>query len=360
MINNLLNNTYLVLLILFLLLITSVPFQKTIDLKRNKFRSVEQTLYLNSSTLKKVSLGFKELFADIYWFRAIQYFGSDEIRLSDKNPKLLLKYFNIITDLDPKFVNAYRYGGTFLAEPPPFGLNDLNRGAELLDKGRKNNPDNFRIPLEQAFLFYLYSNNHERAAELFKDAASKPGLSDFRKNSLKGMAASSKLKSGDRELSKKIWEEIFYTSENQGRKNFALQNLKELNTMDIEDKLTKIVKQFKLKYGKFPNSLDELVKVKYLKKIPRDHQDNNYLLSTNSGLVKSSTLINKYFRENLGFINIRAKKFKSEFNRYPRNIEELRNYLNFTSFSRGFPEHPLGEEYLYNPETGEVTYDEWW
>ncbi|MGH7885944.1 MAG: hypothetical protein ACRENO_09650, partial [Thermodesulfobacteriota bacterium] len=122
MLNKLLNKPLLVLTVITILILASIPFQKKIDSQRNKFRSIEETLYLSSSTLKKVSLGFNELLSDIYWFRAIQYFGTNEVNFVNKDAELLLHYFDIITDLDPKFVNAYRFGGTFLAEPAPQGL----------------------------------------------------------------------------------------------------------------------------------------------------------------------------------------------------------------------------------------------
>ena len=117
----------LLFVVIFLLIILSIPIQESIDSKRNKFRSIEETIYLNSSALKRISLGFDEFLADIYWFRALQYFGDFEGSLSSKSSDLLLNYFNIITDLDPKFINAYRFGGSFLAEPIPLGLGDLEK-----------------------------------------------------------------------------------------------------------------------------------------------------------------------------------------------------------------------------------------
>src|SRR3972149_6454307 len=117
------------LILVFALIAISVPFQKGIDNIRGKFRSIEETLYFSSSALKRLSLGYKELLADIYWMRALQYFGGG--RFKEKNPEMLYHYFDILTDLDPKFVNAYRFGGTFLAEPPPLGLGDIESYNEI-------------------------------------------------------------------------------------------------------------------------------------------------------------------------------------------------------------------------------------
>lgn len=357
MINKFLDKPILVLVLIGLLIFASIPFQKKIDNQRSKFRSIEETLYLSSSTLKKVSLGFDELLADIYWFRALQYFGNNEIELTQKDPDLLLNYFYIITDLDPKFVNAYRFGGTFLAEPPPQGLGDIEKGAALFDKGRINNPNNFRLPLEEAFLFYLNTNDYEKASELFEEASEKPGLSDFRRASIRGMAATALTRKGDRELSKQIWEYIYENNQSESRKNFALKNLKELNTMDFEDRLTNLVREFNSDFGRLPSSLNELAEKGYLKKIPKDHENERFVIAPEIKAVKSTTLLKKFFRENMGFLNSRSNRFKNQFDRYPQNMNELKYYIEKTSTLREYPEHPLGEEYIYNPETGVVDYD---
>jgi len=344
---------------IILLLLISIPFQNNIDIQRNKFRAIQDTVLVTSSTLKKVSLGFNELLSDIYWFRALQYVGTDEIIFSEKDSNLLYKYLDIITDLDPKFVNAYRFGGTFLAEPNPFGLDDIENGEKLLDKGRMNNPNNFRLPLEQAFLYYLHTNDYNKAADLFHEASEKPGMSDFRSSSLRGMAATARQRSGDRELSKKIWEDIYNNTTNEGRKNFAFRNLKELETQDFEDKLTVLLRKFDSENGRLPKNLGELVDTGYLKKVPKDHDEKDFLIVSSNKLVKSPTLANTFFKENLGFINARSQRFYGINGRYAADIDELRIFMNESADARGFPEHPLGEEYIYNPETGEVDYDKW-
>src|SRR3989304_8376641 len=204
------------LILVFALIAISVPFQKGIDNIRGKFRSIEETLYFSSSALKRLSLGYKELLADIYWMRALQYFGGR--RFKEKNPELLYHYFDILTDLDPKFVNAYRFGGTFLSEPPPFGLGDIEKGSMLLDKGRRNNPDNFRLPLEEAFMYYLYVKDYDKAAELFNEASEKPSLTGLRRATLKGMAASAQSKGGNRKLSKEHCNTIYETTTHEQRR----------------------------------------------------------------------------------------------------------------------------------------------
>ena len=345
----------LVLLILILLIGISVPFQNNIDTARAKFKSNNPAIYLNSSILSKVSLGYRELLADIYWLRALQYFGSEEINIKEDDSTVLYNYFDILTDLDPKFVNAYRYGGTFLAEPYPFGFGDFESGTKLLDKGRENNPDNFRIPFEEAFLYYIYEKNYQKAAELFNEASEKPGLSDFRRASIKGMAGSSLKKGGDRELSKQIWQEIYDTTQNEKRKRFALNNLKELNTRDFEDRLTLAANQYEERFAKFPNDLNDLVESGYLKKIPTDHNDGEFIVVPEIKSIKSTTILKADLKENLKFLNAKSRRYMDFYGKHPENIDVLKKFI-IEKSTADYPENPFGEKYNYDPETGTVSY----
>lgn len=344
--------TVVYLCILIILIAVSIPFQIKIDGIRGKFRSVEESLYLSSSTLKKLSLGYYELLADIYWLRALQYFGSKQ--LDQQNPEFLYHYFDIITDLDPKFVNAYRYGGTFLAEPAPFGLGEIRKGIDLFDKGRANNPGNYRLPLEEAFIYYFYPKDYEKAAQLFREASEKPGVSALRKASMKGMAASAHAMGGNRELSKKIWEIIYETSPSEGRRNFALRNIKEIDTMAIEDNLTDALTEYIGIYGKLPSTPEELVTSGVLERgIPTSPIGGKFIIAPGIKAVKNSVLSKRQIRQDLAFLNAKSQRFENSYGKFPKDTEELKEYIEFQT-SGEFPAHPLGEEYILDTRTGKV------
>lgn len=348
-------NTYFILFFVFLLFLLSIPIQKLIDDKRNRFRALDNILYFNSGTLKKISLGYEELIADIYWLRVLQYFGNT--KLKDQDPDKLYKYFDILTDLDPKFVNAYRFGATFIGELPPYGLGDLESGLLLLDKGRKNNPYDYKLPLEQAFLYYLYTTDYSKAAELFEEASEKPDLGKVRRASMKGMAANARLKGGQRGMAKKIWKYIYETNQSEGRKNYALKNLKELDAMDIQDSLTDLYKKYYLEQNRYPKNINELVRSGYLKTLPIDYGGNNFIIAPKANKIKSITLTKNKLEENIAYLNAKVNKYKRDYDINPESMEVLRNYINKTALLRKFPEHPLGEDYIYDPETGVVDYD---
>jgi tetratricopeptide (TPR) repeat protein len=339
------------IILVIVLIVASVPFQRRIDDIRGRFRSIKETLYFSSSTLRKISLGYDDLLADIYWLRALQYFGGK--RFDETDPAVLYKYFDILTDLDPKFVNAYRYGGTFLAEAPPFGLGDVVNGMKLFDKGRMNNPGNFRIPLEQGFFYYLNLKDYKKAHDLFEEASDKPGLSELRRSYLKGMAASALAKGGNRELSRKMWRYIYETAPDEGRKNHALLNIKELDTMDMEDALTRALRAYLDKYNRFPSNLEELKTTGLINEIPEEPFGGEFVVVKNLKDVKSSTFIDQQLKVNPVYLSSMAHKFKILFGRFPKDLSELKRFIEERTTGE-FPPHPLGEEYTYDPETGIV------
>ena len=92
-------------------------------------------LYFSApSAVKKMALGYDGLMADIYWMRAIQYYGQRE--QAEKRVvryKNLSKLLEITTTLDPYFLDAYRMGAIFLAEADPVGAGQPRESLKLLD-----------------------------------------------------------------------------------------------------------------------------------------------------------------------------------------------------------------------------------
>src|ERR1051326_1696224 len=93
--------TFLFAALLVLGLGASVWALRRVDRVRGTQATLEEVLYIRSSkALKKMSLGYSGLLADIYWTRAVQYFGS-KLHVEDLHYDLLYPLLDIATDLDP-------------------------------------------------------------------------------------------------------------------------------------------------------------------------------------------------------------------------------------------------------------------
>src|SRR5208337_2271997 len=78
--------------------------------------TAEEALYVPSpKILRRMTLGYNGLLADIYWTRAVQYFGVHHY-VRSRRYKLLEPLLDITTTLDPHLVVAYEFGAVFLAQ----------------------------------------------------------------------------------------------------------------------------------------------------------------------------------------------------------------------------------------------------
>src|SRR5437667_10549063 len=79
----------------------------------------EEMLYVPSAkVLRRLSLGYNGLVADLYWTRAVQYFGAHH-RVHATSYPLLAPLLDITTELDPHLIIAYEFGSIFLTQQPP-------------------------------------------------------------------------------------------------------------------------------------------------------------------------------------------------------------------------------------------------
>src|SRR5579859_1184946 len=133
----------------------------------------EVALYLQSGTaVRRLTMGYHALAADVYWIRAIQYYGGTKRRLAavpgeaapppmlaspaSDEYALLYPLLDITTTLDPRFNIAYRFGAVFLAEPYPGGPGRPDLAVALLEKGLRERPDKWEYMEDIGFVQYWY------------------------------------------------------------------------------------------------------------------------------------------------------------------------------------------------------------
>ena len=111
---------------------------------------VDESLYVNDKTARRISLGFNGLAADWYWMRSLQYIGKKmlnhqgDINLDDLsllNLKLLAPLLDTATTLDPEFIAAYEFAAVVLPAV------DVQQAIRLTQKGIDANPNAWRLYL---------------------------------------------------------------------------------------------------------------------------------------------------------------------------------------------------------------------
>ena len=199
--------------------------------------SNEETLYLTKRATSGVVFTDRPLAADLYWIRAIQYFGS-RARIVENGGlapsyELLYPLLDITTTLDPRFNAAYRFGGIFLSEQPPRGPGRADLAIELLQKGLRASPSKWEYWQDIGYVYYWNLHDYRKASEAFQRGADIPGAPWW----MRSLAATMLLRGGDRNTSRLLWQALYETANNEYARNAARTKLMQLQAIEEIEQL---------------------------------------------------------------------------------------------------------------------------
>ena len=236
--------------------------------------SLEEVLYLSSPSLvRRMSLGYTGLLADIYWTRAVQYFGRKHF-LHSRNYRLLAPLLEITTQLDPHLIVAYEFGSTFLTQPPPNGAGDPDAAVRLVRYGITQNPDNWRLYYDLGFIYYVDKKDYLDAAKAFEQGSKVPNAHPF----LKILAARMAERGGDVQTARMLWTTTYETTPDNQIKANALSHLRALQVDESVAQLEEIIQRYSASAGHPPRNWADLVRSGYLPGIPLDPLGRPYQL----------------------------------------------------------------------------------
>jgi tetratricopeptide (TPR) repeat protein len=196
--------------------------QNWMDSHRPAPLAVEKALYVSSGeSIKRASLGFDGLMADVYWIRALLYFGEEFERQRVSNQyfdvsrlKLLQPLLDITVDLDPHHVAAYRFGAVFLPDI------DTDAAVRFVERGIRNNPGEWRLYQDLGFVHWRRSRFRE-AAEAYARGAALPGAPAW----MRTMPALMLAKGGERETARAMFLRLYEESDDPFIKQICEEQL---------------------------------------------------------------------------------------------------------------------------------------
>ena len=207
----------------------------------------EETLYLTSGkALRAITIGYAALAADVYWIRAIQHFGGKHVGRTSDFP-LLYPLLDLTTTLDPRFSIAYRFGSIFLGEPSPGGAGRPDLAIALLQKGIREMPDKWEYVVDIGFVHYWWRHDYVEAAAWFERASHLPKAPSW----LPSMAATTLARGGDRASSRRMWEALRESADNDWLRGSADRALMQLRALDEMDQLQQVVNRMAANGGAF-------------------------------------------------------------------------------------------------------------
>lgn len=297
----------------------------------NEKETLMDMAYLpNGKMLGWMSGGMDDVVSDMLWLRSLRYvmdhFGTD------KDYTYLYKVFDITTDFDPNFVKAYRFGGYFLTgvtdeyeharalltkgyknNPDSWeiayelgsiynlNLKDPSSAAEWFDKAARN-PRCPRMIREHATVIYEEEGRLEQARDMWLATMANAGSGSLKKvaewnvkrvesrivaDELKRLVEIHRARTGrlpqsltDLVSSRLIGtvpsdaygEDFLYFLDSAEVESFSIET-REILRREMDKRITYlkrfVLTRFKHKYGRWPNSLDELVEKTFLQALPR-------------------------------------------------------------------------------------------
>ena len=260
-------------IVLMLSMVATIILLRRLDQVRTQ-ATLQEVLYISSPKLvKRLSLGYEGILADIYWTRAVQYFGSKH-HAGGGDYKLLGPLLEITTTLDPHLVVAYEYGQSFLSSAPPYGAGEPQRAVQLEEFGIRNNPDDWHLYYNLGFICYMELHDYAKAADAFARGSRVPNAHPF----LRILAANMAQHAGDTGMARAMWTVTYQTSNDKNIRANAVAHLRALQVDDEVSALDAAVGRYKKRTGHLPSSFDQLIADGLLRGVPVDPLGYHYKL----------------------------------------------------------------------------------
>lgn len=252
------------LLVVALGLSASVATAHVLDARGQAWRAVEDDgPYLAPETARRLASGFGGLVADWYWLNALQYVGRriqeqgqtarldlpqavQLDRLKAANPQVLVRLFEMITTLDPRFLGVYEFAAVVLPAV------DAPAAVALLEKGIRDNPEQWYLHQQLAYIFWQ-RGDYLAAAEAFRRGARMTTA-----RWMEHMAERMERRGDDRQMAQTMYSRMYEQAQDEQVKQWALQRLMELRSFGERDAIRRVLGAFVGAEGRCPRAWTEV------------------------------------------------------------------------------------------------------
>ena len=248
--------------------------QRQIDSLQKATRVEMDELSISSPTVvKPMSLEYAPLVAAIYWTRAVQYYG-EKHRLHQRGLDLLWPLLNIATTLDPHLLVAYRFGSIFLSDKPPLGAGRPDLGVQLLERGIKANPDEWRLYQDLGNVYYFDMQDYTKASAAFEEGSKNPKAYIW----MKVLAAKIAADGESPQTSYFLWQQVYDSATDPAIKQNAADHLVLMRAeLDLKE-INRLADEYEKQTGQRATRIAELVQAGLMKGVMKDPDGYPYVL----------------------------------------------------------------------------------
>jgi hypothetical protein len=253
-------------------LAASIAVRFPLDCEATGPATLSPVVYVTSGeTLRRFSFGYQGLLADLYWTRAVQYFGRQKLA-GTGDFQQLGQLLRVTTELDPHLVIAYRFGAVFLAEKPPAGAGRPDEALALIRRGIAANPAYWRLWQDLGFIYYWDLRDYAQAARAFESGSRQPGADLW----MKTLAASVAAEGGELRTSRLLWSEVYSQAGNESIRRSAEEHLAAIKAVEDMTQLDQLLADFAHREERPAASISDLVRAGMLPGQPVDPSGVRY------------------------------------------------------------------------------------
>ena len=235
-------------------------------------------------TAKVLSLGFRELFADLYLMKAAQYFGNNTNGQAEY--RYLPPLVELISELDPGFREPLLWGG--IAVQKNIGHDtwmNIGESTRLLTKGARRFPGDYRFHIYLAYNLMNFNRDYRAAAAELSLALNLPGTPDYVAPLISRLYTSA----GDLETAEHFARVLSDDTADPGLKEVMHERVLDVQTERLLELLDAGSEEYKKRFGHYPQAPIELVTSGVMPNVPVDPRGGE-LSFTPDGTARSDKL----------------------------------------------------------------------
>jgi hypothetical protein len=229
--------------------------------------------------LKRVSLGYDQLVADFIWIRLIQVFGDHTV--ADVEYDWIFRALDVVTTLDPQFVEAYEAGGLVLTVM----ADHVDQSNLILEKGITADLGEWKIPFLLGFNYFNFLRDYQKAALYLELATEHPGHPKW----LPLLVARLHVQANAPEVALEFLVRVYENTHDAGLRQQLEIRMKEVLVERDLVLLEQAISRYENRFGELPDTLDRLVEKRIITQIPPDPFGGAYEFDSASGAVMSTT-----------------------------------------------------------------------
>lgn len=159
------------------------------------------------AVIKNMTMGLNVQLSDSFWLRAIQDFDFCDQKLNEKECRgksWLFQVIDLVTDLDPKFQEAFFFGALSLTVL----ISDYEGATKIFDKGVALFPEKWELNYAAGYHSMIEEKDYKKAAVRYL-AAANHGAPTW----VRILAGSLAAKGGNTEFAEKVIEQMISLNE---------------------------------------------------------------------------------------------------------------------------------------------------